>query len=396
MIDWTDEFERMGPVGAASRAAHSQPAPRLDIRRAPFGSDPRGRRPSSRGPTPACGFTLVELLVVIAIVGILIALLLPAVQQAREAARRMQCASHLKQIALATLSYEETHGHLPPSGLVEPTTMLSGSREYPVFNQRSGKMLSWAVLLLPYLEETSLYSQFDLSRNALEQEAEPQEQQIGVYMCPSDSARGRYFVDEEFTLGKRFAKGNYAAYVSPFHGDLQLLYPGALISTGQKLSRVSDGTSKTIVFSEVRTLDHPQDERGVWALPWNAGSLLSLDMHHDYAASGTYFTEFRPQARYADQSQMPNTIGPNHDTLVRCPDDALVEAQLQRMPCDIATTRLGLSGYVSAAPRSTHIGGVNVAFLDGHVEFLLDEVDPFTMAYLVDIRDSEVAGNDNR
>jgi prepilin-type processing-associated H-X9-DG protein len=252
------------------------------------------------------------------------------------------------------------------------------------------------VLLLPYLEESSLFDQFDLTRTALEQSLEPQQEQVAAYRCPSDSALGRFYVDEEFTLGKRFAKGNYAAYVSPFHGDLQLLYPGALISTGQKLSRISDGTSKTIVFSEVRTLDHPQDERGVWALPWNAASLLSLDMHHDQDVPGGYFGEFRPSYGMAFQAQLPNTIGPNRDIVVRCPDDAIVEAQLQRMPCAPAKYQLGLLGYISSAPRSTHISGVNVAFLDGHVEFLSDNVDPFTMAYLVDIRDSEVIADEGQ
>jgi prepilin-type N-terminal cleavage/methylation domain-containing protein/prepilin-type processing-associated H-X9-DG protein len=340
------------------------------------------------------GFTLVELLIVIAIVGILIALLLPAVQQARGTARRMQCASNLKQLALATLNHEENTGMLPRSGLVEDKKLPSGSREYPVFDQRSGKMLSWAVLLLPYLEESSLFDQFDLTRTALEQSLEPQQEQVAAYMCPSDSALGRFYEDAETTSGKKFAKGNYAAYVTAFHSDLQLLYPGALISTGQKLSRVTDGTSKTIVFSEVRTLDHSQDERGVWALPWNGASILSLDMHHDQAAAGGYFVEYRPQSMFAYQAQLPNTIGPNADVLVSCPDEVLVSAQLERMPCMRWRWKLGLNGYISAAPRSTHLGGVNAAYLDGHVEFLSDEVDPFTLAYLIDIRDAEVVIND--
>jgi prepilin-type N-terminal cleavage/methylation domain-containing protein/prepilin-type processing-associated H-X9-DG protein len=350
-------------------------------------------RPSFRSVLSRGAFTLVELLVSIAIIGILIALLLPAVQQAREAARRMQCANHLKQLALAALNYEHTKGELPPSGLVESKTLTYGSHEYPVFDQRSGKMFSWAVLLLPYVEETSLYNQFDLSRSILEQESEPQEQAVPVYLCPSDSARGRLYGDAEFTAGKRFAKGNYAAYVTPFHSDLQLLYPGALVSTGQKLSRVTDGTSKTIIFTEVRTLDHPQDERGAWALPWNAASLLSLDMHHDSKAAGGPFANYLPQQAFAFQAQMPNTIGPNADVLVRCPDNVLVEAQLERMPCIQWKWQLGLFGYISAAPRSAHVGGVNAAYLDGHVEYLYNEVDPFTLAYLVDIRDTEVISN---
>jgi prepilin-type processing-associated H-X9-DG protein len=327
---------------------------------------------------------------VIAIVGILIALLLPAVQQAREAARRLQCTNNLKQLSLATLGYAETHGVLPPSGIVEPKTQKYGQKEYPVFDQRSGNMFSWAVLLLPYLEETSLYSQFDLKANILEQTNNPQEQQVAVYMCPSDAALGRYYMDREFTGTKRFAKGNYAAYTSPFHTDLQVLYPGALISTGQKLSKIIDGTSKTAVFSEVRTLDHQQDERGVWALPWNAASLLALDMHHDAATEAGIFGNFLVQLQLIYQAQMPNTIGPNADVLVRCSDDALAQAQVERMPCIKWDWGLGLWGYISAAPRSLHIGGVNMAFLDGHVDFISDDVNPYAMAYMVDIRDEKV------
>jgi prepilin-type processing-associated H-X9-DG protein len=343
------------------------------------------------GSVVRAAFTLVELLVIIAIIGILIALLLPAVQQSRESARRVQCLSNLKQVALATQSYVDAHKLLPPSGIVDRTFQTYRGKDYPVFDQRSGKMFSWAVLLLPYLEESNLYSQFDLSRRVLEQPHEPQAREVPAYLCPSDNARGRYYADDEFTLGKRFAKGNYAAYVSPFHSDLQLIYPGALIATGQKLSRITDGTNKTIVFAEIRTLDHLQDERGAWALPWNTASLLALDMHHDQAKED-YLRNFWPTLAY--QAQMPNTIGPNADVLVRCPDDVLVQAQLERMPCVKWKWSLGLFGYISAAPRSAHMGGVNVAYLDGRADFLNDNVDPFTMAYLVDIRDSEVGGVD--
>jgi prepilin-type processing-associated H-X9-DG protein len=172
------------------------------------------------------------------------------------------------------------------------------------------------------------------------------------------------------------------------HTDLQLVYPGALISTGQKLARISDGLSKTLCFTEVRTLDDERDERGVWALPWNGSTLLSLDMHHDTAPGG-YFNEYIPIALYAYQAQMPNTTGPNEDVLLGCPPDMLADAQLQRMPCIKWIWSLGLSGYISAAPRSNHVGGVNASFLDGHVDFIRDEIDPFTLTYMIDIRDGK-------
>lgn len=336
----------------------------------------------------AGGFTLVELLVSIAIIGVLIGLLLPAIQAAREAARRTQCINGIRQLAVATHSYADVHGQLPPSGIVADVQLNYGGRQYPVYNQSSGNMFSWVVLLLPHMEETTLYDEFDQSKSVLQQASNPQEKMIPTLLCPSDSARNRYFG----LSGKRFAKGNYAAYVSPFHGDLQLLYPGALIATGQKLSRITDGLSKTVVFAEVRTLDDSRDERGAWALPWNGATQLSLDMHHDTSVGG-YFNQYVPVGTYAYQAQLPNTIGPNEDTLIDCPADMLVGAQLERMPCIKWVWSLGLSGYISAAPRSMHVGGVNCAYLDSHVDFIRDEIDPFALAYLIDIRDSKVTSN---
>jgi len=93
------------------------------------------------------GFTLVELLVVIAIIGVLVALLLPAVQAAREAARRSQCSNNLKQLSLALHNYENTLGTLPPAGI-------------------DSNQMSWVVLLLPYFEQLNLYSQFNFNKGS--------------------------------------------------------------------------------------------------------------------------------------------------------------------------------------------------------------------------------------
>lgn len=344
-------------------------------------------RPQSRQCRLSSGFTLVELLVVIAIIGVLISLLLPAVQAAREAARRTKCQNNLRQIALATASYESAMGALPPSGIVDLVKKRFGGVTFESFEQRTGLQFSWAVLLLPYVEQQNLFAQFDDSRDIFAQDGDPQNTLLDVYACPSDASSERLFQDDDLTQGRPFAKGNYAAFCSPYHTDYQMVHSGAFVARGQPLSRITDGSTHTLAFSEVRTLDHPQDERGVWALPWNAASLLSFDMHHDVSGSVPFDAPYNPATRYAYQTQLPNTLGPNSDMLQLCPDTA--KAQLQGMPCLDANRER----WLSAAPRSLHPGGVYVTFLDGHIDFVTNEVDEFSFAYLISINDGQVDAN---
>lgn len=345
------------------------------------------------------GFTLVELLVVIAIIGVLVSLLLPAVQQAREAARRISCTNNLKQLTLGSLNYESAKKQLPRSGLVGRKYEEFGTERYEVFDQHSGPMLSWVVQLLPYIEQQNLFDRFDLSQNVLNQAGDPQATVVKSLLCPSDQARYRQYQDPEYTQNKIFAKGNYAAYASPMHTDLQLLYPAAFISSGLQLKRVHDGLKHTIAISEVRTADNRLDERGAWALPWNGATLLSLDMHLFSFASGE---RERALSRYdllrfaAYQAQVPNFQGGGGDILVNCDEEAynhqgsLHTNQLEGMPCTKHKWPLGLSGYSSAAPRSMHLGGVNASFLDGRVEFISNDIDPVLYSYDIGIHDGEI------
>ena len=346
-----------------------------------------GRSPRALGRNSGMGrgFTLVELLVVIAIIGVLVSLLLPAVQQAREAARRTQCKSNIKQLALAVLHYEEANGHLPRSGFSEQRleeTPQNPNGEMPVTSTYEGRQLSWIVLILPYIEEGPLADRFDLNVDAFNQASNPQAVQIDSLLCASDNAQGRIYQDPVFSQGRIFAKGNYAAYVSPVHVDTQLAYRGALVNAEQKISQVVDGMSNTIALAEIRTRDNPLDERGAWALAWNATSLLAFDMHENatqlFGADNMVYVANPASLGVA---QPPNNTGWNLDVLRRCPDPA--EAQLQGMQCGA-----GL-GWLSSAPRSNHVGGVNVARLDGSVDFLMNEVDDFVMAYSISINDGQ-------
>ncbi len=124
------------------------------------------------------GFTLVELLVVIAIIGVLIALLLPAVQQAREAARRMSCSNNQKQLALSLHNYHDTHGSFPPMIVREETA--------------TDAAWAWSALILPQIEQTNLYDSLQVGKQRLADAAssaqgEMLEQALEAFNCPSDA-----------------------------------------------------------------------------------------------------------------------------------------------------------------------------------------------------------------
>lgn len=126
------------------------------------------------------GFTLVELLVVIAIIGILMGLLLPAVQMAREAARRTQCQNNLRQLGLAAMNYESAHKHFPPGWTVYDSAATEAEEEQPGY--------AWGFHVLPYLEQTNLYDRFDRSvpvDNA--GHIDLLSTKLSMFQCPSDA-----------------------------------------------------------------------------------------------------------------------------------------------------------------------------------------------------------------
>jgi prepilin-type N-terminal cleavage/methylation domain-containing protein/prepilin-type processing-associated H-X9-DG protein len=350
----------------------------------------------SRRPLHACfqhrAFTLVELLVVIAIIGILVALLLPAIQAAREAARRVQCQNGAKNLALAVLNYENQKRALPPAVEVAPSQgeIWGSSAELDLH-------LSWIAYILPQIEEQDLADQFELGKRlsdsvvaqALRDKGNPQEAQPPILICPSDSARGRLYANLRTTWNLRLGKGNYAAYTSPEHVRSMRVFPGAMINEHQPLSRISDGTSKTLMIAEVRTRENELDPRGVWAAAWAGGSLLAFDMHSkrhpDVTASSPRNAPYSPFIYGGTNPGLPPNSPQNWgnvDYIRECPEPAA--AGLDGMPCTSQSPTRS-----TAASRSSHPGGVNASHVDGSVIFILDEIDQFLMARMVSINDGE-------
>lgn len=200
-----------------------------------------------RQPT---GFTLVELLVVIAIIGVLIALLLPAVQQAREAARRMQCSNNLKQIGLAMHNYHDTFGGLP-AGWIE---------------NNSDQLHAWGTLILPFIEQTALYDNMkpDFGRQDSAITDDKAGAILQAYRCPSSVLPER----NADGLGTSNYNANHGAVWNGVtsNGD-EADRNGALFvhNKSYKFRDITDGTSNTIMVGEVEGDSRP-DNNGfpVW------------------------------------------------------------------------------------------------------------------------------------
>jgi len=205
-------------------------------------------------------FTLVELLVVIAIIGILVALLLPAVQTARESARRTQCANNVKQIGLAFHHYHDTHRVFPPAYVIQPGGGALNGTPDPT-TRDAGPGWAWGTLLLPYLEQTSLYDAFDFSRPCWDAaNAAPARTPLGVFTCPS--APGR--TDQPFNVvsgnGSTLATFARSCYVVNAGQDEPWLhavdsYEGLADGPLYRNSRTSvadvlDGLSSTVFLGE--------------------------------------------------------------------------------------------------------------------------------------------------
>lgn len=262
------------------------------------------------------GFTLVELLVVIAIIGVLVALLLPAVQAAREAARRMSCSNNMRQIGLALLNFESAKKEFPQSrrNVTKNSSgqLVSGKQTIPDRPVKAHEA-SWTVSILPYIEETNLGSQYDFKKawfNNVPDASNPSRptnlqlvsNPIKIFECPSAPGGDPIRVDETFTSTVKPAAGDYGSVngmktnflVSPAASSDENAAPfiGVLNKESKppcKIKNITDGTSKTIMIAEqagrptVYIFGKPRvplvnsSEGTGWADPDNGGSINGVN-----------------------------------------------------------------------------------------------------------------------
>ncbi len=200
-------------------------------------------------------FTLVELLVVIAIIGVLVALLLPAVQAAREAARRCSCVNNMMQLGLSLHSYE-FHYEAFPSGVI--------NSDGPIRNEAVGQHVSWTVQALPYLEQNALWHAFDQAAGAYAPVNAPvRSTVVSVLICPSYAGAAS---NQEQTV----AYSTYAGCHHDVEAPIDVNNNGMLfLNSKVRFSDVYDGSSNTILLSEAV----PDDEN---ELGWVSGTRATL------------------------------------------------------------------------------------------------------------------------
>ena len=267
------------------------------------------------------GFTLVELLVVIAIIGILIALLLPAVQAAREAARRVQCTNNLAQLGLALQNYDGAHEALPP-GVVDANG--------PIRSTPQGYHMSWLVQLLPYVEEQVTFQHVDFAVGAYDKKNEPVlKTWIDLFACPSD---GRRDWSSEGPFPSNYA-GCHHDVEAPIDADNH----GVFFLNSHVHSRdISDGATHTLFVGEkIVDGDDLGWMSGTRATLRNTGTMINATPIRN--AAGEY-----EEIRGVDPT-VPQGIQPG----------------------------LFVGGF-----GSWHPGGANFGLGDGSVRFLSETLDP--------------------
>jgi prepilin-type N-terminal cleavage/methylation domain-containing protein/prepilin-type processing-associated H-X9-DG protein len=306
------------------------------------------------------GFTLIELLVVIAIIAVLIALLLPAVQAAREAARRAQCINNMKQIGLALHNYMGTTGAFPIGTIID-------AANWPC---QPSLRTPWDMHILPYLEQTTVANAFNYQLGIAgpgwagsNANMSIVATRVNVFNCPSDQPQ--IFLAAwrpKYNYGANWGNTNMGQLnigTAGTKGYIPFLQSLFTVNKSRPISAITDGTSTTIMISEVIQASDPSDQRCEW---WN-------DVNCNFM---TFYT--------------PNSTVPDQLS------GWCVSNPARNEPC-VGTAPSYY--FQSIGSRSRHPGGVNSLFGDGSVHFVKTSISYYTWQALGTIQQGEVISSDS-
>jgi len=331
--------------------------------------------------SPKSGFTLVELLVVIAIIGVLVALLLPAVQAARESSRRAKCLNNLKQLGLAMHNYHDSRGSFPPghgSGPFGPN---------PGTNWESWYILSVSYQMLAYYEQGNVYQLFEARKirprvETWDNADSPAKQRLKLFICPSSRLliNGYPGTNYLWSTGSRIESGGCNIVSNQANGVI-------VHDAGRRMSEITDGTSNVILAGEyLPGIDAANGYKAVAAIsvanrayPTQA----ELDVVAAAPAARILTNNGRWWAWHSHSNALFNTAAPPN---WKCQNGA--------GGAGVGGAGVAWDSCIGITPsRSQHPGGVNVCLADGSVRFVRDNITLLTWQILGNIGDGQVLGD---
>ena len=337
------------------------------------------------------GFTLVELLVVIAIIGTLVGLLLPAVQAARESARRSTCTNNLKQLGLGMHNHVDAKGTLPLTANYPPNT--SDAQKLSPWGSGSATynyvLLSAHCMILPFIEQQSIYNVMDPAQNGSwhHDNAKFGKVSVSTFLCPSTNNSS---ANAAGCPGNNYAWSTGSSTHSHFTGAPDSQNGMFNPVKGWKFKDVTDGLSKTIMAAEFLsgkgTGEFPYDIANAGNSPGGSGwptgtfpttsqlqTLASATATSTSGANGRYWSRGLPTQTVINTVAPPNWLAP---TMVNGIGSWVTDCAYSAMP-----------------PRSMHGGGVNAVMADGAVVFIPDSVDILVFQQLGNRKDGVVTTN---